>query len=516
MSTSPSPARPPTVLARRLGIDTYREHVVYMRADCDVCRSEGFESQSRVLVGTESRSIPATLNVVLSNLIQPGEAGLSESAWTALVASDGQPVIVRHMPPPRGMSDVRAKVFGRELDADEYTTIVEDIGAGRFSNVQVAAFLTASATAGMSTEEIVALTRAMIAAGQRLAWPSPVVADKHCIGGLPGNRTTPIVVSIVAACGGVIPKTSSRAITSPAGTADVMETLAPVDLDLKTMRRVVDSEGACLAWGGGVSLSPVDDLLIRVERPLDLDSDGQLIASVLSKKAAAGSTHVLIDIPVGPTAKVRTRNHADTLANSMRAVGNALGLTLEVVQTDGSQPVGWGIGPALEARDVVAVLEGRQGAPADLRLRAESLAGRLLELIGLADRGTGDSLAAQSLDSGKALQKFERICEAQGGRRTPPVAAHTRPVTSVRPGVVASIDNRRLARVAKLAGAPRSPAAGLDLHVHTGSAVGKDEPLFTVHAQSPGELNYALRFLESEPPIVEVRESPSLAAETAS
>lgn len=259
-----------------------------------------------------------------------------------------------------------------------------------------------------------------------------------------------------------------------------------------------------MAWGGAVSLSPVDDLLIRVERPLDLDSDGQLIASVLSKKAAAGSTHVLIDVPVGPTAKVRSKEHALNLATGMKTVGDVLGLAVDVVQTDGSQPVGFGIGPALEARDVLAVLEGRAEAPPDLRRRALDLAGRLLELANLVKAGEGASTAADTLQNGKALRKFEAICEAQGGRRTPPQAAHRRPVPSDRAGVVTSIDNRRLARVAKLAGAPRSAAAGLDLHVHVGTTVDRDEPLFTVHAQSLGELEYALRYLESEPTIVVV------------
>ena len=154
---------------------------------------------------------------------------------------------------------------------------------------------------------MLALTRAMVEAGDRLKWPAGTVVDKHCVGGLPGNRTTPIVVSIVAALGIMMPKTSSRAITSPAGTADTMETMAPVDLDIAAIRRVVEREGGCIVWGGAINLSPADDILIRVERALDIDSEGQMIASVLSKKIAAGSTHVVIDMPVGPTAKVRTR-----------------------------------------------------------------------------------------------------------------------------------------------------------------------------------------------------------------
>ncbi len=215
------------------------------------------------------------------------------------------------------------------------------------------------------------------------------MVDKHSVGGLPGNRTTPIVVSIVTSCGLTMPKTSSRAITSPAGTADTMETLAPVALDLATMRRVVEQEGGCIAWGGAVRLSPADDILISVERALDLDSEGQLIASVLSKKIAAGSSHVVLDIPVGPTAKVRNAEDAHRIAQGLVEVAEAFGLKAKPVFTDGTQPVGRGIGPALEARDVLAVLDNAAHAPHDLRERAVLLAATLLELAGKAPEGTG-------------------------------------------------------------------------------------------------------------------------------
>ena len=228
----------------------------------------------------------------------------------------------------------------------------------------------------------------MVEAGERLTWPAGVIVDKHCVGGLPGNRTTPIVVAIVASLGLTMPKTSSRAITSPAGTADTMETMAPVDLDTAAIRRVVEREGGCVVWGGAVKLSPADDILIRVERALDLDTEGQLIASVLSKKIAAGSTHLVIDLPFGPTAKVRTaREPQSPVAGSCQASPRRLACRPSVVLTDGSQPVGRGIGPALEARDVLAVLRCEPNAPQDLRQRAVALAGALLELAGAAPQG---------------------------------------------------------------------------------------------------------------------------------
>jgi thymidine phosphorylase len=273
-----------------------------------------------------------------------------------------------------------------------------------------------------------------------------------------------------------------------------MEVLAPVDLDLPSMRRVVEREGGCIVWGGAVHLSPADDTLIRVERALDLDSEGQLIASVLSKKIAAGSSHVVLDIPVGPTAKVRSADAARSLAQDMIEVARAFGLQAKAVITDGSQPVGRGIGPALEAHDVLAVLENAPNAPRDLRERALLLAGTLLELGGKATAGEGQSLAATVLDSGRALTKFQRICEAQGGMRKPPVAAHRHPIKAHNAGRAVAVDNRKLARVAKLAGAPDAKVAGVEVHVSLGDDIDRGQPLYTIHAETPGELEYALAY----------------------
>ncbi|MHC5019960.1 MAG: thymidine phosphorylase family protein [Planctomycetota bacterium] len=498
-------APPPTTLrARRMGIDTQLEHVIYMRADCPVCRSEGFEVKARVLVTCNGRSAIATLNVVDESLLRSDEAGLSQSAWEALGRPDGDAVTVEHAEPVDSLRFVRAKLHGRELTEAGVRAIVRDSLAGRFSEVELTAFLAASAGSGLNDAEVTHLTRAMIDSGQRLDWGRTPIADKHCIGGLPGNRTTLLVVPIVAAAGGVIPKTSSRAITSPAGTADTMEVLAPVDHDLLAMRRIVEREGGCIVWGSGAGLSPADDLFVRIERALDIDSPGQLVASILSKKAAAGATHVVIDIPLGPTAKTRSHAGAERLRALLTEVGSAVGLTVQVMITDGAQPVGRGIGPALEARDVLAVLRGERGAPADLRERSVALAGALLEMTGLAVAGGGAKRAGDLLADGSAERKFLAICDAQGGMRDIPEASHRRAVLAGRDGVVRAFDNRRLAKIAKLAGAPADQVAGLDLHVALGSEVDADQPLYTIHADSPGELDYSLNYALAGDPVIEI------------
>lgn len=491
---------------RRMGIDTYFDPVVYMRSDCHVCRSEGFEAHARVRITLGERSIIATLNVASDALLGGDEAGLSEFAWRALRAAPGAEAHISHAEPVASDSRLRAKVYGERLSDADMQAIIADIVHGRHSDLQLAAFVTACAGDRLDAAETIALTRAMLGAGERIRWPYAVVADKHSVGGLPGNRTTPLVVAMVAACGVPIPKTSSRAITSPAGTADTMETLAPVALDVPAMRRVVEKEGGCLVWGGAVGLSPADDILIRIERALDLDSEGQLVASVISKKAAAGSTHVVIDMPVGPTAKVRSLAAAESLAARLRAAGAALGLSVRVERCEGLQPVGRGIGPALEARDVLAVLRGAADAPQDLRARAMQLAGAALEMAGAASQGGGPALARAALDDGRAWLKFQAICQAQGGLRMPPTSTHRHTVEAVESGTVVRFDNRRLARVAKLAGAPSAPAAGIDLHVRLGDRLQRGQPLFTVHAEAAGELAYALEYLAQQGSIIALGE----------
>jgi thymidine phosphorylase len=484
----------PTLKAKRLGLFTQDEAIVLMRADCDVCRSEGLASRARVLLAAGTRTVIATLYQVGDGWLEAQEAGLSEAAWKRLGVASGDAISVRHPPAVESLAEVRRRIYGGRLDARAFREIIGDIVGGRYVDVHLATFIAACSALPLNLEEITHLTRAMVDTGERLSWAAPVVADKHCVGGLPGNRTTPIIVAICASLGLVMPKTSSRAITSPSGTADAMETLAPVDLDLASIHRVVESEGGCIVWGGAVRLSPADDTLIRIERALDIDTEGQLIASVLSKKIAAGSTHVVLEAPVGPTAKVRTAEAAATLCADMGKVAEHFGLHTQFVITDGQQPVGRRIGPALEAHDVLAVLQNHANAPRDLRDRAILVAGAALELAGASRDGEGAAAAAAALADGIAWAKFQRICDAQGGMRSPPIAPLRRDWLAPHSGVLEHINNRKLSRLAKLAGAPDDKAAGVELHARLGETVTAGEPLVTVHAESAGELSYAMEY----------------------
>lgn len=494
----------PTLTIRRLRLETQHEPLVLMHAGCSVARSEGFAARGPVELCANGRTVIATLYFVSDHIIETHEVGVSEVVWRRLGALEGAAVTIRHPQPLESLSSVRSKVYGHRLDDRKLLEIIGDIVSERYSDIELAAFVAAFSAQPPQIAEMVGLTKAMVDVGDRLSWPGPMVVDKHSVGGLPANRTTPIVVAIAAAAGLTIPKTSSRAITSPAGTADTMETMTNVDLSTDAMRRVVEREGGCLVWGGSVRLSPADDILIRVERALDLDSPAQLVASVLSKKLAAGSTHVLLDVPVGPTAKVRTDADAAEISAWLEQVGAALGLSVRPIRTDGRQPVGVGIGPALEARDVLAVLRKELNGPSDLRDRSMVLAGALLELAGKATQGEGKAEAAAILADGRAYSKFLAICEAQGGFREPGQAQIRREIPANSSGIVGGMDNRLLARVAKLAGAPAAKTAGIELHAKLGDRVEKGQPLLTVHSESPGEMDYAMAYAAANPELLSV------------
>jgi thymidine phosphorylase len=499
----------PCAQLRRVGIDTGDEHAIYLHEDSPICRAEGFGAHSRVQISIGERQLLARLNMVRGTWLAPEDAGLSEQAWSALAPQLGETAMFAHPSSVESLSRVRAKIHGQPLKSADFRAIMQDVAQRRYSALELAAFVTACADGHLTPREISSLTGAMVATGARLNWSRAIVADKHCIGGLPGNRTTPIVVAIVTALGLVMPKTSSRAITSPAGTADTMEMLAPVDLPLQRMRATVERTGGCLIWGGSIGLSPADDVMIRIERALDIDSEGQLVASVLSKKIAAGSSHVLIDLPVGPTAKVRDMVQARSLAACLQQVAGDFGMHVHCMFTDGSQPVGRGVGPALEAHDVLAVLQGLAGAPRDLRERAIALAAALLEQTGAAaGEASATRMATEALDHGDAWRQFQAICEAQGGMRTPGRAAQQYPVCSALGGRVNTIDNRQLSRTAKLAGAPMSPLAGLELHVRIGDRIDTGQPLFTLHAQTRGELAYAMEYVCRHPYLVTLADVP--------
>ncbi len=490
-----SPAPPAGLKVRRLPLNTLRENVVVLSSDCIALKPERFAGSRKLSVQRGAIELVASLDIAeVGTLVADDEVGLTEPAFRRLGVREGERVDLRPAREPASLDFVRGKIDGEVLSQQQMSAIIGDIVAHRFSDMEIAAFLIACANF-MTTDELVFLTGAMVDSGARLTWPSKLIVDKHCIGGIPGNRTSLIIVPILVAHGLVMPKTSSRAITSPAGTADTMERLARVDLTADEMRAAVEKAGGCIVWGGHVNLSPADDILISVERPLSLDTPQQMVASILSKKLAAGSTHLLIDIPIGPSAKIRTLEQGHRLRKLFDFVGSRFGLNIEVALTDGSRPIGRGVGPELEIRDVLAVLDRDRDAPQDLRDKALRLAGELLEFDPGLRGGQGENRARELLDLGAARNALDAMVQAQGPLNPDhSLGDLVHEVTAPRDGVVRAIDCFMVSRMARLAGAPAEPGAGVLLLKQVGDKVKKGEPLCRIHACEPSDFAFAVEW----------------------
>ncbi|MFC1742207.1 AMP phosphorylase [Nanoarchaeota archaeon] len=457
----------------------------------------------RLRITRGMNSAIAVLDIAESEkVVRRGYLGLMEEVLSKLGARQGSNVHISLEEKPKSIALIKKKLNGKRLSDNELFTIVDDIVKNKLTSVEITYFVAAGYVRGFSTEETVALTRAMINTGKILKLDCHPIIDKHCIGGVAGNRTTMVVVPILIAAGYCVPKTSSRSITSPAGTADTMEVLCDVNHDIDSIRKISGKVGGCMVWGGAVNLAPADDKIITVEHPLSIDAEGQLLASILAKKGSVSATHVLIDIPVGKGAKVEYLAKAKRLKKQFMRIGRRIGMKIKVVITDGSQPIGNGIGPSLEARDVLWLLGNYKEAPQDLKHKSLLLASEVFRSYPLHGRRPKDcfKLAKSLLESGKAWDVMQKIIKAQGAKLTDPkkikLARFTHDYKAASDGKIVHIDNKSVSRIARVAGAPFDIEAGIFLHHHVGDTVKKGDKLFTIYAMNKQKLAYAQDYLK--------------------
>ncbi len=452
-------------------------------------------SGDRVLLKKNNREITCLLDIAeRDRVVGEGKIGLFEEVLKELNAKHGDVVELKFTGKPESLKYIREKLYGKKLNYRELYSIIDDITHDRLTDIEKTYFVAAGFVRGWCMDEIVSMTKAMVKTGDMLKF-GRVILDKHCVGGVPGNRTTMLVIPIIAAAGFTIPKTSSRAITSPAGTADTMECLAKVELSKEKIYEVVRKTGACIVHGGSMNLAPADDKIIDVEHPLAIDAEGQLLASVMAKKYSVSANHVLIDIPMGKGTKTTNPKEAHHLAKMFELVGKKLDMHVKVVVTDGSQPIGNGVGPLLEAEDVMAVLRNDPLAPQDLHKKALFMAGLLLEMTGHYNLGEGEPAAEEILNSGKALHKMNQIIEAQGKQKRLQLGKFRFPVKATQAGVVKTIDNEVIAKIARIAGAPHDKGAGLFLIKKVGYPVRKGDTIFSVYAESKFRIELVQEFL---------------------
>jgi putative thymidine phosphorylase len=434
------------------------------------------------------------------NSVPVGQMGVFEETQKDIGAKSGDEISVSIAGKPKSLHYIKKKLNGQKLTPEEIMVIVKDIVAKNLTDIEITYFVAGCYTRGLDMDETVALTKAMINTGDVIDMGCKTVVDKHCIGGVAGNRTTMLVIPILAAAGYCVPKTSSRSITSPAGTADTMEVLANVSLSAAEIKKVVKKAGACMVWGGAVNLAPADDEIINVEHPLSIDAEGNLLASIMAKKGSVSATHVIIDIPIGKDAKLENKKDALHLKTQFEKIAKHLNMKVDVKITDGSQPIGNGIGPALEARDILWILRNDPRAPCDLRKKAIFMTSEIFRMWPLKGKTPPDPVgyAEYLIDSGKAMESMREIIEAQGKKITDPqkikLAKYSYDYCAPKKGTIKHISNKCISRIAKEAGAPGDKSAGLYLYHHVGDKVSKNDKIYTIYSESETKLKYAKDF----------------------
>lgn len=481
--------------ARLLNIQAGGKNIAILD-DADAS-SLGVHSSDRVKINYKDKCAVAILNVAAN--FPSHSIGLYEETSRKLGMTAEDAVEVEAATSPESISYIQAKIRNERLRENEIEVVIRDVVERHLSDIELSSFLTALYIHGLSMDEIEALSKAMVKTGSSLSLGKKPILDKHSIGGIPGDKTSILVVPIIAAAGFTIPKTSSRAVTSPAGTADRVESLCPVNLSLEEIRPVVEKTNGCLVWGGALDLAPADDLFIQIEYPLAIDP--MLLPSIMSKKKAIGATHVVLDIPTGRGAKIKTMGEAGALAADFIDLGKRLGMNVECGVTFGEQPLGNAVGPALEAKEALSTIMGN--GPVDVREKAISLAGILLEMVG---KENGKQIAEELLKSGKAEKKLREIIEAQGGNsRVKPedlaIGKERASVEADDDGLVLYISNEDIAKIAKQAGAPKDKSAGLLLRAKLGDRVKKGQIILDIFAERSTKLESALMLANKLKPL---------------
>lgn len=463
----------------------------------------GVKTSGRISIKTLKKNSQTISTIVdtAKTLVRKNEIAISTELAERLSLVNRQRVDIDLSLSPKTLVYIKNKMNGKAYSPKEIDEIIKDITQNALSDAEIALFISAMYEKGMTWPETIYLINAMLKTGQILKWKSKFVVDKHSIGGIPGNRTTPLVVSICAAAGLTMPKSSSRAITTAAGTADVIETIAKVEFSMKELKKIVEKTGACLIWGGSLETVPADEKIITIEKMLNIDPEAQLLASIMAKKLALGAKYILIDIPYGKTAKV-SKERGEDLKKKFEYLGKHFRKKLRVVLTHGDEPIGNGVGPVLEIFDILKILKRTDDRSLDLEKKSVYLAGQLFEMTGKAKKGQGEKLAKEMLDSKKALKKFSDIIHAQGGTYD-----HLKPakfkksILAKSSGKISEIDNKKINSLARIAGSPFDKAAGLYLYKHVGEKIKAGEKIITIYSESRSRLSESIKFFNSQKPI---------------
>jgi AMP phosphorylase len=466
----------------------------------------GQKAGDRIIIkNVESKSINGKYKVAIiqiaysDSIIAPGEIGLF--ANTLREIQNNAIVSVKPAEHPDSFKFIKKKIMGQKLSSEEINKIISDSSSGLLSSIELSSFVTSVNIHGMDNEEMKALTLAEARSGETFDF-GPNVFDKHSTGGVPGNKVSLIIVPIIAATGLIIPKTSTRAITSPSGTADSMELLAPVTFESEEVKEIVSKENACIVWGGALDIAPADNILIEIERPLHMDPIGLMIPSILAKKISMGVKKLILDIPVGLGTKFPTPDDGKKFAHIFKIIAKNVGVESDCALTLAHQPIGHCIGPAIEAREALTLLIDYSSGPSSLIEKSTALAGILLEMGGKAQKGLGQDLAKEILKSGKAYEKMKKIIKAQGGDpeikpEDIKLGPYKKEFYSTKSGHITEVNNAIINEIAKATGCPYSKSSGVEIMKKQGARIKEGELIFRIYSESESTLKKAEKIYNS-------------------
>ena len=479
-----------------VAIESFNENVVYLHKDCEEYRVDEIDKVTRVEVLGGTSPLFAFLEVVDDEtIIGPNELGLNAPAFEQLNLPEGSNVTLSLSTPPPSKTYIQKKIAGNVLLEAEYRAIVNDIVNKKYSNADITAFLVAT-SAFMGPQEVLNLTSAM-SGKNKLFWDEEnIVVDHHCLGGVPGNKTDIVITAIVAAYGLPMPKTASRSLTSSSGCADVFSVLADVNVDENKLKKIIKNNRGAIIDYTNLEATKASQIISSAERSLGFTQQKHILASILAIKLSTGITHLVLDIPVGETSHIKSTHEALHIRKMAEYIGDNLGIEIDAVITDGREPIGNGVGPVLEARDIMRILRNKPDAPQDLLEKSLFLAGRVLEFDPKLRGGKGYNVAKEILTSGRALDALGKIIYAQGKAPQAQLGHLTREVVATKSGVIEAIDNTQITKIALLTGVSQHFGAGLDLLKKVDDTVSAGEPLYRIHATNSSDFAFANSVVE--------------------
>jgi len=440
--------------------------------------------------------------ILTDTIVNEKQVGITESLWRRYRISGLDYITLIHKVGTDSLEYIKKKLTGGTLNQQEMNQIIKDVALTKLSVIEMTYFCASLFSPGLNEDEIYFMTKAIAESGDSLSFKelSDVVVDKHSIGGIPSKGVTPIMVSIIASLGYVIPNTSSRAITAPAGTADMLEVVMPVSLGKEEIEAVVKKNNGCLVWGGGLNLAPADDILIQIEKPIHLETYANFITSIMAKKVASGITHQLIDIPYGVNGKVKEED-LEEVSKLFENLGRKFKIKVGIYSRNALAPDGMGIGPTLEIRDALWCLERNPKRPTGLENLAIDMSAKLMELTGKI--GYRDALfrAREALDSGLAFQKFWDIAFSQGATYIVKgddleLATNTYEIKAKRDGVISMFRTGEIVKITRALGTPYARKAGILLNRTVGDRVRIGDVIATLYAENSNRLQKGVEAFE--------------------